>query len=155
MSNYRVTPLYYFIFGFVAGMLGLLFFDPLSGARRRRLAARQVSRRWRDLSQRTQGLALQVSGLLADAKLDVDNLTLIERVRAQLGRVLRSARDVQVEADRGVVTLRGQVWSDEIRPLIARVERIPGVKKVHEMLKVNERRMEAGNETRSHGRSHG
>jgi hypothetical protein len=61
---------------------------------------------------------------------DVDDATLIERVRARLGRVCSHPRAITVDAAEGNVTLRGPVLSSELDNLLATVAAVRGVRSV-------------------------
>lgn len=129
--------------GFGAGLM--FVFDPANGRRRRALARDKIAH-WsrsggaffagslRDLEQRA-------SGRLHDARArwfggPVADDILVERVRAQLGRLVLHSHEVQVFADNGRVTLRGKVRPAERTGLVAAVRLVPGVHEVGDALEL-------------------
>ncbi len=129
--------------GFGAGAVFAALVDPRRGAARRaklrdkavsllHQASREAARQSRNLSQRAQGTAYE----LTHANEQVDDDVLVERVRAQLGRPVSHPRAIQVSARDGEVTLSGQILRSEVEELLYRVGRIRGVKAVHNELEV-------------------
>ena len=128
-----------------AGLMYLL--DPDRGARRRHVLADQVTsalrsgsraarERLSDASNRARGLVAETRGRLREG--DVDDDTLVARVRAELGRHVEHARAIEVVADGGTVTLRGAVPAGEQPALVAAVSRVRGVQRVDDRLDVRE-----------------
>ena len=70
-------------------------------------------------------------------EVEVDDYTLVQRVRSHLGHRVQPARALQIDARRGVVTLSGPIISDELETLINCVERVPGVKGVRDQMSVS------------------
>jgi hypothetical protein len=121
----------------------LFLLDPQSGRRRRARARDQVvhwSRKSRaaadvvakDLANRTRGVAAATRRRLQWR--EVDDVRLLERVRAKLGRMTNHPRAVEVEVDRGDVILRGPMLADEVDGVIRGTEAVPGVRTVINML---------------------
>jgi hypothetical protein len=120
--------------------LGLMYFlDPERGRRRRALvrdrlahsahvSADAVQATRRDLSNRASGVVSRVRNTLNRAP--VDDVVLIERVRAQLGRLVAHPHAIDVDVDNGVVILRGQILEAEVPRFLAAVERVRGVREV-------------------------
>lgn len=115
------------------------FLDPDRGrsrrARARDQAARAVRRAnnacavlVRDLSNRSRGLAATARYRSRDG--DVDDDVLEQRVRETIGRHVGHPHAVEVSADGGVVTLRGDVLRREAKRAAAAVRRVPGVRDV-------------------------
>src|SRR5687768_9194888 len=103
------------------GLMYLL--DPERGARRRarlrdaavnaaHTAADAADAAGRDLSNRIAGTAAEVRGRFTDG--DVDDQTLIERVRTKLGRVVSHPHAISVTSDDGVITMTGPVLQAEV-----------------------------------------
>ena len=114
-------------------------FDPDRGSRRRALVRdqmRRASRKTRDafdatsrdIANRTTGIMAETRGRLAPE--DVDDATLVERVRAKLGRVCSHPRAIDVDAVGGHVTLRGPVLSSELDDMLAAIAVVHGVRSV-------------------------
>lgn len=126
-----------------AGGAIVWFLDPDRGRRRRALAADQVRHARRKIAD-TAGITARdaqnrMHGLAAAARRDhrpVEDAVLVERVRAELGRLVRYPRSVDVTAEDGAVTLSGEVLSDELGRLVSKACRIGGVREVRNHLGV-------------------
>lgn len=129
-----------------AGTMFLL--DPDRGARRRALirdkAARAANKTsdgldalTRDVANRTRGAAATVRRRLDRST--PDGRTLIERVRAELGRVASHPRAIDVlTAHDGCVTLTGPILSSEADDALAAAFSTPGVRTVEDQLERHE-----------------
>jgi gas vesicle protein len=120
--------------------------DPNRGRRRRALVADQVRRAsgktrdaidatMRDMTNRAVGIAAATRARLAHD--DVDDATLIERVRATLGRVCSHSRAIDVEVDDGNVTLRGPRLRNELDTVLGGVAAVRGVRSVNNELELH------------------
>lgn len=127
--------------GLGAGVMYLL--DPQLGNRRRALIRDKMRRFSRQAGERasawSQLAAGRTTGVLAETRGrfrqgDVDDRTLVERVRSELGRVLTHVSAVNVEAHEGRVTLRGDVLEHEADPALTAARRTRGVRAVHDAL---------------------
>jgi uncharacterized membrane protein len=128
---------------------GLMYFlDPKRGGRRRalvrdrivhhaKLEAAATATAGRDIAHRARGVAARARR--AVRRTQPDDRQLVERVRAQLGRVVSHARAIDVEACDGCVTLRGPVLHAEAANLLDAVRRVPGVRLVVDELAVRRR----------------
>lgn len=114
-------------------------FDPGRGGRRRarardtlthaaKTARRAVSTVTRDATHRTYGTAASMAGLVRRGS--ADDVVLVERVRAKLGRYVSHPHAIEVSASNGTVTLRGPILSDEAPGLVRAVHRVRGVRDV-------------------------
>jgi len=132
-----------------AGLGAALAFmlDPQGGGRRRALIRDKVVRvsrktrdgldaTARDLTNRTRGVAAATRGRLANEQ--VDDVRLIERVRAKLGRVSSHPRAIDVKAVEGEVTLYGPILAHEVDDVLATVSAVRGVKSVINELEPHE-----------------
>jgi uncharacterized membrane protein len=119
------------------GLMYLL--DPERGARRRarlrdaavnatHTAADAADTTRRDLTNRIVGTAAEVRGRFTRS--DVDDQTLIERVRSKLGRIVSHSHAISVTAENGVITLTGPILQTEVPRLIRTVEGVRGVRDV-------------------------
>ena len=127
---------------------GLMYFlDPNGGGRRRalvrdkivhagHLAEEAAGATGRDLTNRASGMAARLRGITDQAP--VDDRILVERVRAQLGRVVSHPSAIEVDAADGVVTLRGPVLRHEVGRLCRSVSRVKGVCEVVDQLDAHE-----------------
>jgi hypothetical protein len=130
--------------GFGAGAMYL--FDPDLGARRRALVRDQVARlpnagqeaaavTARDLKNRAIGIVSEARARLFENYVDDD--VLADRVRSQLGFLVRHPSALEVKADDGRIILSGPVLSDEIEQLVEGVRAVRGVRSVENRLDVH------------------
>ena len=135
---------------FLIGAGTAYLFDPRQGRRRRHVLrdrALRVSRRFQRQSIRKArfvrghmlGISALLRRLLSDRRVAVDDATVAQRIRSStLRNVGVSTRDVEVEVERGVATLRGSVPSRELSDdLVSRVSKVPGVQEVAAMLRIS------------------
>lgn len=120
--------------------LGLMYFlDPERGRRRRALIRDQVAHgaritrdaagaTSRDVAHRASGTVAALRGRFRQGM--VDDVVLVERVRARLGRALSHPHAIKVEAHDGIVTLRGPILQHEVKPLLNAIERVADVRQV-------------------------
>lgn len=120
--------------------VGLMyFFDPERGRRRRARVRDKVKHTLnvstdaagttgRDLAHRAAGTAARVRG--AFRRRSVDDVVLLQRVRAQLGRVVAHPHAIDVKTSDGRVKLTGPVLQAEVNQLLRTVERVDGVREV-------------------------
>lgn len=126
------------------GAIAMYALDPDRG-RRRRAIARDKARSFiastrdavgvtrRDLAHRVQGLRARARRLFQPASAP-DDLQLIERVRARMGRLVSHPHAVQVGARDGCVTLSGPILTHEVAPLLTAVRGVWGVADVVDRL---------------------
>jgi len=132
------------------GALAMYVLDPDKG-RRRRAIARDKTRRLvvntqrlvrvatRDTEHRLQGLRAQARQLLQRRReAAADDLLVIERVRARLGRVVSHPHAIQVGARNGRVTLSGPILAEEAMRLVNAVRGVWGVEHVENRLVVHD-----------------
>jgi hypothetical protein len=128
--------------GIAVGSALMYWFDPRIGRRRRAVTRdwlRHAARKtydaaeitWHDLSHRTEGLLAETSHVGLD---DVSDEVLVQRVRAALGRAVRHPSAIEVTAERGRVTLRGPILTEEVERLFRRVTRVRGVRAIDNQL---------------------
>jgi hypothetical protein len=134
--------------GAIAGALLAFFLDPNSGRRRRAMArdrtlaklrrgGREVERAGRGVAAETYGAAQKVQHLKEEPK-EFDDATLTNKVESELFRDPSVPKgQINVNAQEGVIQLRGQVESRElIDDLVERTRRIQGVRDVENLLHV-------------------
>jgi uncharacterized membrane protein len=135
------------LFGSALGALAMYFLDPQQGRRRRartRDKAVHAGRvlndagrvTARDTVHRARGVWASTRKLFSNEA--VGDEVLVGRVRAELGRFVSHSHAVEVTAEGGYVTLSGPILSDEVRPLLRHVRRVPGVRAVSDRLTVYE-----------------
>jgi len=126
------------------GAMAMYAFDPDKGRRRRALArdkavsvlldtrhAAGATRR--DVTHRLEGLRARARRLWRHRP-TTDDLQLIERVRARMGRLVTHPHAIQVGANRGRVTLSGPILAREVAPLLASIRTVWGVDSVENQL---------------------
>ena len=135
------------LIGAGCGATLMFIFDPSRGARRRALmrdkfvrAARKTrdaaGATSRDLGNRLSGVAARTRSLVSDED-GVDDRVICERVRAELGRVASHPRAIHVQSNRGVVTLTGDVLTDEVSTIVSHVSRVRGVEDVRNAMRAH------------------
>lgn len=128
----------------------MYYFDPDRGRRRRSLVRNQLvhaSHRLqagmdtaaRDIRNRVVGTVTTLRTRLRPPS--AEDVVLVERVRARLGRVVSHPASVEISAQNGRVTLTGLILADEVDRLIRRVRSVYGVKEIENRL---EMRKESG-----------
>ena len=129
----------------LAGALGAAlayFFDPDSGRRRRKLAADKAGKYVRGAGRQAQGVGAQASGLKEKAthlkeqeKPQPDDVTLARKVETEIFRDAEVPKgQINVNAEDGVVYLRGEVEPDLIEELAGRARQVQGVLGVENLL---------------------
>jgi uncharacterized membrane protein len=133
---------------FLGGALGvalMYFLDPNLGRRRRARtrdkvvhAAKVIDQgarvTARDTAHRAQGVWAEARRLFNHE--EVTDEVLMDRVRAELGRVVSHPHAIEATAAGGHVTVHGPILSHEVRALLRAVRRVPGVRAVHDELTV-------------------
>jgi len=150
-DHVRGTP---HVVGWTSASVGILFagaglmylLDPDRGAARRSQVCDQLSgtlsrmgnffrKSGRDLANRVTGTETQDgnrSSSPRNAQEDSDGERLLQRIRADLGRVLSFPAQVQLMCDaNGAVTLYGRVPAAESERLLSAVRSVPGVRQVN------------------------
>jgi hypothetical protein len=121
--------------------------DPNAGGRRRAMARDKLIRAGHvasraldatacDMANRAKGIVAATTGRFRDR--DVDDVTLVERARAKLGRASSHPHAIDVHAADGVVTLRGPILASELPRLLATIASVRGVREVMNELDVHE-----------------
>lgn len=130
------------------GVVAMYMLDPDKGKRRRALIgdkaysvvsdARQALRAaTRDAAHRIEGMRARARRLVSDAPVP-DDLQLIERVRARMGRLVSHPHAIQVGANNGRVTLSGPVLRHEVGRLLDAIRTVWGVSMVEDRLVVHD-----------------
>jgi hypothetical protein len=128
------------------GAAAMYVLDPDKGRRRRAIGRDKLTSAVRHTRRLVDGAARDASarmrGLRALAQRArrplPDDLQLIERVRARMGRVVSHPHAIQVGALDGRVMLSGHVLASEVGPLLDAVRTVWGVEDVEEHLAVHE-----------------
>jgi uncharacterized membrane protein len=135
-----------FIGGLAVGTGIAYAFDPQMGRRRRSLvrdraiharhaASDVVDKGLRDLSHRARGLLVRARSVARHD--DVIDEVLVERVRANIGRVVTHPGSIEVMVENGRVRLAGPVLARELDGLVRCVRRVPGVRDVEHRLEAH------------------
>lgn len=128
------------------GAAAMYYFDPARGRYRRALVRDQLVHAGhktnhgasvvaRDSRNRAQGVFARLRSLLDRGQ--PDDVVLVERVRACLGRVVSHPHAIQVQSADGVVTISGPVLAEEVPLLVDCVLGVPGVRDVRNQLDVH------------------
>jgi hypothetical protein len=129
--------------GAAAGSALMFMLDPDRGGRRRALVRDQAVRATRktrdgvdatvrDIANRAGGVTAAVRGRWSSE--GVTDETLIERVRAKIGRVCTHPHAIDVDANGGEVTLSGPVLASEVHGILSVAAAVRGVQAVHNEL---------------------
>jgi hypothetical protein len=121
--------------------------DPSAGGRRRalvrdkavkatRLTRDGLDATARDITNRTRGIVAATRGRFSSES--VDDARVLDRVRAQLGRVCSHPRAIDVEVANCEVTLRGDILASEVDDVIASAAAVRGVRNVISELDAHE-----------------
>jgi hypothetical protein len=125
----------------------MYFFDPNKGRRRRAVmrdkalrtlheTEESLGKAVRDLGNRTSGFMSEAQHRLRTEVVSED--AMIARLRARLGHCVSHPRAIDVEFDRGHVTLEGDVLASELNSLLTGIGGVRGVHTVENRLNVHE-----------------
>jgi osmotically-inducible protein OsmY len=132
--------------GALIGLVGAWFLDPSSGKRRRHVTRDRALAFFRGGGRRTARLgrtaaaqgygAVQKATHLREEPKEFDDATLKAKVETEIFRQAGSPKgNVDVNAQRGIVQLRGEVESPElIDELVERTRKVQGVREVENLL---------------------
>ena len=135
-----------FALGGALGALASYFFDPESGKRRRHLALDRTAGFFRSsgrlhgpaaASRPTHTACRRKCSTAQEEPKDYDDATLADKIRSQVFRdpaVPKGTLNVNVQ--KGVVQLRGEVPPDLIDELVAETRKVRGVREVENLLHV-------------------
>jgi osmotically-inducible protein OsmY len=124
-----------------AGVMYLL--DPQGGARRRKMIGDKAGKYARESSEfvrrQSQDAYNRGKGVVAETarkfRADTpDDRTIVERVRAHLGRVAPDIGQIHVAASHGTVTLSGQIPADQMDSILEEARKVEGVRSVDSQL---------------------
>lgn len=147
----------WFLSGAAIGSALAFYLDPDRGrARRAQMRDRLVrlnheASRWSNLQ--AQHARHHAQGWLARAQAalsqeSVDDETLYQRVRSEMGRKVKQASAIEVDVHAGHITLKGEVDASEIHRLVSHIRRVRGVRHVNNLLQVRERKEDAAKDAR-------
>lgn len=136
------------VFGALGAGAALMYFlDPSRGNRRRKLLSNKVVHTGHALSdaagKTARDLRNRVTGVVSMARHrrmheTVDDRVLVERTRAELGRLVSHPGALQVTAQDGTVALAGPILRHEAGRLLRRVRRVRGVQEVEDLLELHD-----------------
>jgi hypothetical protein len=122
--------------GGVSGAILTYLFDPDRGRHRRAELRDKTVKHVRHVHRRATHLvgdALnRALGTFSEWRARVNPVSvadevLLERVRAELGHVVRQPRGIEVTVEEGIVRLRGRVLPDEKQAVVAALRHVPGI----------------------------
>ena len=130
---------------FLAGVIGAAlayFFDPANGTRRRKELLKRSAKKARQAGRQAQGVGAQASGLKQKAthrseqkKPQPDDVTLARKVETEIFRDAGVPKgQINVNAEDGVVYLRGEVEPDLAEELATKARKVQGVLGVENLL---------------------
>ena len=125
----------------------MYIFDPDRGGRRRALirdkfeaagnkATSYAGKMSHDLRNRASGVVAETKSLFKHEEVTDD--VLADRVRSKLGRYPVHIGALDVAANNGAVTLRGQVWANELPKVLRATRFVRGVKDIDNQLEVHQ-----------------
>jgi osmotically-inducible protein OsmY len=129
----------------LAGAIGAAiayFFDPDNGRRRRKIVGDKTGKYFRQAGRQAQGVGAQATGLKekathlrAQEKPQPDDVTLARKVETEIFRDADVPKGrINVNAEDGVVYLRGEVEPDLIEELASKARSVQGVVGVENLL---------------------
>lgn len=139
----KVAPV---IAGVAAGAAGAYFLDPADGKRRRHIARDKAAKYLRKGAAETRRQADYASGAAVgamheatesprDPERDLNDPALARKVETEIFRHAEAAKGkVNVNAEDGIVYLRGEASADEIRQLVELAGEVDGVQAVESLL---------------------
>jgi hypothetical protein len=109
--------------------------DPARGARRRAMVGDLVVRATRITGGAIDAMVREMSSRARSAAAlirpePVDEATVLAQLRTRLGRVCSHPRAIDLDMERGEVTLRGPVLGDEVAPVLKAAAGVAGVRAV-------------------------
>jgi len=133
--------------GLGLGAALMYVFDPDRGKRRRALirdkvdaAAHKMSnaaeKASRDISNRAYGMVAETKTIFRHEEVSDD--VLVDRVRSRLGRIPVHIGAFDIDANNGVLTLRGEILADELPKVLRAARFVRGVKDLENQLKVRD-----------------
>lgn len=148
MRKNSSSKLEFLALGAGAGASLMYALDPISGRRRRAVAAdkmrhasavakRSAPKMVADLSGRLKGIVSESAQLFQGQTSDDEIVT--ERVRSRVGRLVSHPSAIDVSTSEGTVTLSGPILSDEANDLLRYTAKVRGVKAVTNQLDLHER----------------
>jgi osmotically-inducible protein OsmY len=134
---------------FLMGFATAYFFDPQLGTRRRNVARDRAAKAARNVSSafakklrftagKAEGVYALTRNVVTRPEVAADDATVEQRIRSEAFRTVDvQAKDIEVEVENGVATLRGSVPSDQLASdLVESVRKVAGVENVQPLLSV-------------------
>jgi osmotically-inducible protein OsmY len=152
----------HFVLGVFAGAMAMYLLDPDRGRRRRALLRDQVvhgaheleelgdtlGSRARDLRNRARGTVIEARARIREH--EVEDHILEARVRSELGHMVSETGAIEVTSGGGVVTLTGEIPSEEIARVVAQVGAVRGVRDVVNRMTVSGEQGQTGDSGGNH-----
>jgi osmotically-inducible protein OsmY len=125
----------------------MYIFDPDRGKRRRALIrdkvesagntlVQEAGKMRRDLGNRMYGVVAETKSMFRHE--EVSDEVLVDRVRSRLGRIPVHVGALEISANNGTVTLKGQILADELPKVLRSTRFVRGVKAVDNQLQVHQ-----------------
>jgi len=144
--SFSFNPMFrWFMVGTAIGAVGMYFFDPKGGNRRRALMRDKTARadrllmqffdkRSRDVWNRVYGAYVELRMAWREREMGIDNDILVERIRSKLGRVCSHPKLVNIQVRNGHVWLTGLALKREIPRVYQIVKSVRGIHSVSNAL---------------------
>ncbi|MDR6446569.1 osmotically-inducible protein OsmY [Paraburkholderia terricola] len=126
------------------GAAAMYYLDNNSGRRRRALLRDKLGSTGRRIVKRSRSQARRVAGSAygmlhhAVSSAPTSDQQLTERVRARLGRTVRTPGAIDVTVDGHVACVGGHVLADEHDKVIREIRGVPGIERVDDRLCVHQ-----------------
>ena len=131
----------------ILGAAGMYLLDPITGNRRRAQLRDQMEKVRSKADDTAEAAAVQIKdraqGAAAEVKSrfqpeQVSDITLVSRVRSELGRATDHAGAIDVTATSGIVALSGHVLAQDLEHILTTARNVPGVQNVENRMMVHD-----------------
>ena len=135
------------ILGGILGAVGMYLLDPITGNRRRALLRDQMEKMRNKADETAEAAAEQIKDRAEGAAAEVksrfqpepaSDVTLVARVRSELGRATDHAGAIDVTATNGIVALSGHVLAQDLEHILTTARNVPGVQNVENRMMVHD-----------------
>jgi len=135
------------IIGGILGAVGMYLLDPNAGNRRRSELRDQMEKVRSKAENAAETASEQIKDRAQDVAADVQShlrpepvsdMTLVARVRSELGRATAHAGAIDVTATNGIIALSGHVLASDLERVLTTARNVPGVQNVENRMMVHE-----------------
>jgi osmotically-inducible protein OsmY len=145
MERIMANRLFKTLTALATGAAALYFLDKEKGKERREMAQEKAGKLWREASDEVDTVAKDAANRLQDVrqeasarleKMGVTDEALKQRINTAVENLIADARELEVQVEKGLVTLRGKLPMEEIDKVVDRIKALAGVKDVDNQLDV-------------------